>query len=95
MNTPHDAAQRRRSVGGRRAASAVLDISELYDAIAPLFTRTADQREVGQSRGCCLFMTVVTVVAVFMSTFLRNICINLMETIITSVNHRIEVPGVY
>jgi len=40
-------------------------------------------------------MTVVNVVAVFMSTFLRNICINLMETIITSVNHRIEAPGVY
>jgi len=34
-------------------------------------------------------MTVVKVVAVFMSTFLRNICINLMETIITSVNHRL------
>ena len=30
-----------------------------------------------------------------MSTFLRNICINLMETIITSVNYRIEAPGVY
>jgi len=41
------------------------------------------------------FMTVVKVVAVFMSTFLRNIYINLMEIIITSVNHRIEAPGVY
>jgi len=37
------------------ALSAVLDISELYDAIAPLFTQTANQREVGQSRGRCLF----------------------------------------
>jgi len=40
-------------------------------------------------------MTVVKVVAVFMSTFLRNIYFNLMETIITNVNHRIEAPGVY
>ena len=40
-------------------------------------------------------MTVVKVVAVCLSIFLRNICINLMETIITSVNHRIEAPGVY
>jgi len=35
-------------------------------------------------------MTVVNVVAVFLSIFLQNIYINLMETIITSVNHRIE-----